>query len=185
VSASSRLRLTGRLAVTVAAAGVLASCGGTSSTTAHGGKTHHSEPVPPPAPYYSARLMNSSRVVSLRGLQGTPLLVTSFATWCVECRSELPQIQQLAARYAPKGLKVIGVSVDDGSDGASVAFATSLGVHFELLHDANHRYQIAFRAVGVPQSELIDRQGRMLQVWQGGFDTQSPQTTALIGRALR
>ena len=37
----------------------------------------------------------------------------------------------------------------------------------------------------VRQSELIDRQGRLIQVWQGGFDTQSPQTAALIRRALR
>jgi cytochrome c-type biogenesis protein len=170
-----------RLALPLAVAGVLAACGGTGKP----GASAHTKPQAPLAPDYKARRMNSTQVVSLRSMRGRPVLLTSFATWCVECRSELPQIERLAERYGPGGLRVVGVSVDEGSDAGSVAFAQHFGVRFELLHDANHDYQIAFRSVGVPQSELIDRDGHVVKVWQGGFDVESSETRQLLTRVLR
>jgi thiol-disulfide isomerase/thioredoxin len=47
--------------------------------------------------------------------KGKPLLVTFWATWCEPCRDEFPIINQLARDYAPKGLTVLGVDMDDDS----------------------------------------------------------------------
>ncbi len=48
--------------------------------------------------------------------KGKPLLVTFWATWCEPCRDEFPLMVQLAKQYAPKGLAVFGVSLDDNAD---------------------------------------------------------------------
>src|SRR5258708_36020373 len=48
--------------------------------------------------------------------QGKPLLVTFWATWCEPCRDEYPMLNELAKKYAPQGLKVMGVSMDDDGD---------------------------------------------------------------------
>ncbi len=48
--------------------------------------------------------------------RGKPLLVTFWATWCEPCRDEFPTLVQLAKQYAPKGLAVFGVSLDDNAD---------------------------------------------------------------------
>src|SRR5438445_9934472 len=48
--------------------------------------------------------------------RGKPLLVNFWATWCEPCRDEYPMLNELAKRYAPQGLKVIGVSMDDDGD---------------------------------------------------------------------
>src|SRR5437016_9104064 len=48
--------------------------------------------------------------------RGEPLLVTFWATWCEPCRHEYPMLNQLAKQYAPQGLKVVGVSLDDDGD---------------------------------------------------------------------
>lgn len=45
-----------------------------------------------------------------------PLLVTFWATWCEPCRDEFPLLVELSKQYAPKGLAVFGVSLDDNAD---------------------------------------------------------------------
>ena len=48
--------------------------------------------------------------------KGRPLLVTFWATWCEPCRDEYPMLNELAKQYAPQGLKVVGVSLDQDGD---------------------------------------------------------------------
>jgi len=48
--------------------------------------------------------------------KGQPLLVTFWATWCEPCRAEFPMLNELAKQYAPQGLKVVGVNLDDDGD---------------------------------------------------------------------
>jgi len=52
----------------------------------------------------------------LQQYKGKPLLVTFWATWCEPCRDEYPMLNELAKQYAPKGLKVVGVSMDQDGD---------------------------------------------------------------------
>ena len=48
--------------------------------------------------------------------RGKPLLVNFWATWCEPCRDEYPMLNELAKEYRPKGLQVVGVSMDDDGD---------------------------------------------------------------------
>jgi len=48
--------------------------------------------------------------------KGQPLVVTFWATWCEPCRAEYPMLNELAKQYAPQGLKVVGVNLDDDGD---------------------------------------------------------------------
>ena len=52
----------------------------------------------------------------LEQYHGKPLLVNFWATWCEPCRHEYPMLNELAKQYAPQGLKVVGVSLDDDGD---------------------------------------------------------------------
>ena len=52
----------------------------------------------------------------LEQYHGKPLLVTFWATWCEPCRDEYPMLNELAKQYASRGLKVVGVSLDDDGD---------------------------------------------------------------------
>jgi thiol-disulfide isomerase/thioredoxin len=52
----------------------------------------------------------------LEKYKGQPLLVTMWATWCEPCRDEYPMVNELAKQYAPQGLKVVGISMDQDGD---------------------------------------------------------------------
>ena len=52
----------------------------------------------------------------LEKYRGKPLLVTFWATWCEPCRDEYPMLNELAKEYAPKGLSVVGVNLDEDGD---------------------------------------------------------------------
>ena len=48
--------------------------------------------------------------------RGKPLVVTFWATWCEPCRDEFPLLVELQKQYAPQGLAIFGVSLDDDAD---------------------------------------------------------------------
>jgi thiol-disulfide isomerase/thioredoxin len=48
--------------------------------------------------------------------KGQPLVMTFWATWCEPCRDEYPMLNELAKEYAPKGLRVVGISLDQDGD---------------------------------------------------------------------
>jgi thiol-disulfide isomerase/thioredoxin len=52
----------------------------------------------------------------LEKYKGQPLLVNFWATWCEPCRDEYPMLNDLAKQYAPQGLKVVGVDMDQDGD---------------------------------------------------------------------
>src|SRR6201981_672826 len=52
----------------------------------------------------------------LQQYKGKPLLVTFWATWCEPCRDEYPMLNELAKQYAPQGLRVVGVNLDQDGD---------------------------------------------------------------------
>lgn len=69
-----------------------------------------------PAPT-DPRLIDSQDFQKLvQQYKGKPLLVTFWATWCEPCRDEYPMLNELAKQYAPQGLKVVGVSLDQDGD---------------------------------------------------------------------
>jgi thiol-disulfide isomerase/thioredoxin len=52
--------------------------------------------------------------------KGKVVLVNFWATWCVPCREEFPDLVRLEAAYRDKGLAVLGVSTDLGKDLSAV-----------------------------------------------------------------
>jgi peroxiredoxin len=119
----------------------------------------HPPEVGQPAPRYSAVTLTGDSV-SLEELRGRAVLLNVWATWCHPCREEIPVLQALHARYASRGLELIGVSVDGRGEEATIReFAADFGMTYPLWLDPDERVQSTFLAIGVPATFLIDREG--------------------------
>jgi cytochrome c biogenesis protein CcmG, thiol:disulfide interchange protein DsbE len=95
--------------------------------------------------------------VKTADLQGDVRLINVFASWCVPCRIEHPVITQLVAR----GLPVIGINHKDKTEDAVGWLQRHGDPYVAIGVDADGRASIDLGVYGVPESFLIDRQGRI------------------------
>jgi peroxiredoxin len=133
--------------------------------------------------YAAASLAGDS--VRLGDLRGQPVLLNVWATWCPPCREEMPALEQLSKDYAPRGLRVVGVSVDAASDDAAVQhFIKENGITFTILRDPDEAVVRLFRAPGVPATFLIGPDGVLRRQWIGRIDPGSASVRGAVDRVL-
>lgn len=136
------------------------------------------------APTYSATTLKGD-TVTLRALRGQTVLLNVWATWCIPCKKEMPALEQLNAAFADSGLKILAVSVDEqGSDGDVQKFVDTYGIRFIVARDPDKRVSRAFRTLGVPETFLVDRSGRIARRWIGEFEPTSKETKDALRKAL-
>ncbi len=137
-----------------------------------------------PAPAYATVSLTGDSV-SLAAQHGKVVLVNIWATWCHPCRTEIPELRSIHARYRDRGLELIGVSVDaDGSDEAIKAFIRDFQMEFPIWRDPDERISTLFLAVGVPATFLIDKQGVLRWRRTGPIAPNDTSLTSAIERAL-
>lgn len=136
------------------------------------------------APAYAAPSL-SGDTVSLAQLRGSVVLLNVWATWCIPCRKEMPELQALHTENAARGLRILGVSVDEaGSDEVIREFTGELGITYTILRDPSERVSNTFAIIGVPASYLIDRQGKIVWKHLGPFTRTDPGLTKALRSAL-
>ncbi|EDM67642.1 hypothetical protein PE36_09176 [Moritella sp. PE36] len=95
-------------------------------------------------------------------------LIDFFAEWCVSCRAELPEVNQLVPSLHALGVDVVGVDVDEDV-AAGIAFQQSLGLNFRVVNDAKQTLVDDFQPIGMPALYYI-YQGQVLKVRYGAIN---------------
>lgn len=125
------------------------------------------------------------RTVDLAVLRGNVVLLNAWAIWCKPCREEIPFLSQLQSREASRGLRVVGVNVDEASDREGVLAAEQrLGIRYTVWLDPDARVQTLMGTSAVPASVLIDRSGRMLWRHVGVLRKDTPGFAEALETAL-
>jgi thiol-disulfide isomerase/thioredoxin len=113
------------------------------------------------------------------------VLVNLWATWCEPCRFELPTLAALHERLGARGLRVVGVNLDDLKTPAELReFAQRRGLTYSLWHDPKSRATQAFRVETLPASFLFDKKGVLVWRQLGMVKAEDPELAAAIERAL-
>jgi len=191
VSVSVRGRLTRAVArsLTVGAALVICACAKAdrSANAGENGAQVVSDgrvEIGAPAPQFATVSLDGDSV-SLAKNRGKVVLMNIWATWCHPCRTELPELVAVHARYHDQGLETIGVSVDtDGTDDAIRTFVADFKMTFPIWRDPDERTTALFRTVGVPATYLIDKTGILRWRKIGPIAPGDTSLTNAIERAL-
>ncbi len=135
-----------------------------------------------PAPEFALR-DTDGRMRTLADYRGRAVWINFWATWCVPCRRELPDIQRLSDEFAGEGLVVLAVNFLASSDRAK-AFWDDLGLNLPVLLDRSGDVAEQYRLRGFPDSFFIDRDG-VLRALQIGFLTEDEMRGKLAEVGIR
>ncbi|MCH8844075.1 MAG: DsbE family thiol:disulfide interchange protein [SAR324 cluster bacterium] len=133
-----------------------------------------------PAADFTVQQLNGEGALTLSDLQGTPVLLNFWASWCVACRDEAAILQEAHLLYdvAQNRLRVIGVAIQDTPEKA-LAFAERFGkTYFLALDDEAGTIGLDYGLYGVPETFFIDAGGR-IQYKQVGAVTRELIRTML------
>lgn len=138
-------------------------------------------PAPPPLPPKPASgpVLKPVEAATLKTIlktkRGKVVLINLWATWCVPCREEFPDLIKLYGKYRDRGLELILISVDFAEQRPQVeAFLKENGVAFPTYINAEESNEdlIDFLAPdwigGLPTTFVIDRKGRLTRSLVGG-----------------
>jgi cytochrome c biogenesis protein CcmG/thiol:disulfide interchange protein DsbE len=119
----------------------------------------------PPAPNAKMALpvLGASATKTLASLRGEVVVVNVFASWCQPCQTEAPILEQEQRTLLAHHGTVLGVTyLDNSSD--SEAFVRQWHLTYPVVRDVSGNFVRGFGTSGVPETFVIDRQGRIAAV---------------------
>jgi cytochrome c biogenesis protein CcmG/thiol:disulfide interchange protein DsbE len=135
--------------------------------------------IPPP---FNGHTLDA-RQVSLTELRGKVVVANFWASWCLECRSELPVLERLHREFASRGLAVIGVNAREDKEVVG-RYVKKLGLSFPLVLDSDGKINALYGVIGLPTTFLVGRDGRAVAFGIGPREWASTPARALLEALL-
>jgi peroxiredoxin len=128
-------------------------------------------------------LSSENRSVSLAGFRGRVIILNFWATWCQECRPEMPLFERLHRELTPQGLTIVGINARERAS-AVREYSKELGLTFPLVLDLRGEINSAYGVIGLPTTFLIARDGRAVAFAVGPRDWNGKAARTLIQALL-
>ncbi|MDH3420748.1 MAG: TlpA family protein disulfide reductase [Gammaproteobacteria bacterium] len=118
-----------------------------------------------PAPDFVLKSLSGENV-RLSEYRGQVVMVSFWATWCGDCRTQLEGLNDWYGTYQGAGLQLLAVSLDRSWEVFSKTAAT-LNLAYPVLYDANLEVGKLYDVSSMPVAVLIDRDGVVRDVIEG------------------
>jgi thiol-disulfide isomerase/thioredoxin len=134
-------------------------------------------------PPYTTALLDGKKF-DIAAERGNVVFLNLWATWCGPCRYEIPELQSIHQKYASRGFKVVGVSLDDtGVDGVK-QFVAQHAMTYPVAYDPEGKIATIFQSSVLPTSVIVDRSGQIVWKKFGAVSMDDPTLTAALTKAL-
>ena len=110
-----------------------------------------------PAPAFSVPLFDGGDV-TLADLRGKPAVVNFWASWCIPCVDEAPELEKTWQAYKDRGVAFLGIDYVDTEPKAR-EFMQRHGITYPNGPDLGSRISYDYRIKGVPETFVIDKDG--------------------------
>ena len=119
--------------------------------------------------------------------QGKILLLNLWATWCGPCRSEMPALVRMQEKHGAQGFEVIGLNTDEETVEVINNFTAELKLNYAIAY-ADTKLQSDMLKIskfpGIPQSFLLDREGRLRGVFRGANPKDVAKMEEVVERVV-
>jgi len=109
------------------------------------------------APGFSLKDLKGSEV-KLRDLKGKVVLLSFSATWCPHCRTAVPKLKEITARYKDKDFVLLSIFIEESGKKVS-SFAAKYDIAYRILLDEDGAVAKAYGVRGIPSKTLVGKDG--------------------------
>ena len=117
----------------------------------------------------------NGRIQAIRKQPGIIIFVTFWASWCPDCRREMPAIERLFRRFKDKGLAIVAINLME-FPGIVRVFRDKYDLTFLLLLDQIGETGRRFALRSIPTSYLLDNKGTIIGRIDGARDWDSEES---------
>jgi cytochrome c biogenesis protein CcmG/thiol:disulfide interchange protein DsbE len=133
-------------------------------------------------PQFSGHTLDA-RQLSMTEYRGMVIVLNFWASWCLECRSEMLMLERVQREFSSRGLAIIGVNARENKEVVG-RYATELGLTFPLVFDPDGKINTLYGVIGLPTTFVVGRDGRAIAFAIGPRQWQSAPARALIEALL-
>ncbi len=109
---------------------------------------------------FTARDMNGKTIDLATVIGKKPVMLVFWASWCPNCKSEVPKVNELVQKYQARGMEFIAVNVGyNDSEGKARRFMDKTGMKYPVIFDKKGTIPRQYGVQGVPTILVADRNG--------------------------
>ena len=108
-----------------------------------------------------------ARQIRLADYKGEVVLINFWATWCIPCRTEIPDLVKIQKRHRPQGLRIIGITYPPERISEVRRFVRKLKVNYPVAMGTKATKALFTTSTTLPMTIVIDRQGSVREVIEG------------------
>ena len=126
-------------------------------------------------PYIAFSLPSLKRgVIDTEKFKGKVIFINFWATWCAPCKEEMPSMQalynKLNKKY-PNQFEMLAVNIDTQDVPLTVQmYVLDLKLNFPILLDTNGVIKTKYNTTGVPETFIVDKNGKIFKTYIGAVD---------------